>query len=46
MVLSLLLSHLPQMRDPLDRFVSRFNFNRELLDHAKSTRILQEAVNR
>ena len=46
MGLSLLLSPFPQMRDPLDRFVSRFNFNRELLEKAKSPRILQEAVNR
>ena len=46
MGLNLLLSNFPQMRDPLDRFVSRFNFNRELLEKAKSPRILQEAANR
>ena len=35
-----------QMRDPLARFVSRYNFNRELVVRARSPRILLQAANR
>ena len=31
-----------QMRDPVDRFVSRYNFNRELLEIAKSDNIIKQ----
>ena len=30
------------MRDPVDRFVSRYNFNRELLEIAKSDNIIKQ----
>ena len=31
-----------QMRDPVERFISRYNFNRELLEIAKSDNILMQ----
>ena len=34
------------MRDPLARFVSRYNFNRELLGRARSPGIPLQAANR